>query len=47
MTRSEDELAGRAVMRLIDGSGREIIQRQGRTILDRPGGSGLRKETAV
>ena len=31
----------------IDGSGREIIQRQGHTILDRPRGSGLRKETAV
>ena len=31
----------------IDGSGREIIQRQGRTVLDRPGGSRLRKETAV
>ena len=31
----------------IDGSGREIIQRQGRTVLDRPGGSGLREETAV
>ena len=31
----------------IDGSGREIIWRQGCTILDRPGGSRLRKETAV
>ena len=31
----------------IYGSGREIIQRQGRTVLDRPGGSKLRKEAAV
>ena len=38
---------GRSGSEEIDGSGREIIQRQERTVLDRPGGSGLREKTAV
>ena len=47
---ADDEVGGR-VNRPggdeVDSSGREIVYREGRTILDRPGGSGLREEAAV
>ena len=47
---ADDKVGGRVGMPgsdEINGSGREIIQRQGRTVLDRPGGSRLWKEAAV
>ena len=47
---ADDEVGGwvgRPGSDKIDGFGRDIIQGQGRTILDRPGVFGLREETAV
>ena len=47
---ADDEVGGRVNRPggdKVDSSGREVVQRQGRAIFDRPGGSGLREETAV